>query len=155
MRREDLFVREMIDAAQTVLDLIADSAPEVIEVDMIRRGAVLWNYTVLGEAANQLASDFKAAHAGIQWVEAGRLRNRLVHGYWDVDFQILHGTATRRLPELIAQLTELLATLESARPTDQQIQAWADEAEAGYDGDELRRRGPQSAQSPQEMEEQP
>jgi uncharacterized protein with HEPN domain len=155
MRREDLYVREMIDAAQTVLDLIADSDPEVIEADMVRRGAVLWNYTVLGEAANQLPSDFKAAHAGIQWVEAGRLRNRLVHGYWDVDFQILHGTATRRLPELIAQLTELLATLESGRPTDGQIRVWADEAEAGYDVDELKRRGPQSAHSPQEIEEQP
>ena len=104
----------MIDAAQTVLDLIADAAPEVIEADTVRRRAVLWNYTVLGEAANQLPSDFKAAHAGIQWLEVGRLRNRLV-----------------------------------------QIQAWADEAEVGYDVDELRRRGPRSARSPQEIEEQP
>lgn len=87
MRREDLCVREMIDAAQTVLDLIAELDPEAMEADMVRRGAVLWNYTVLGEAANQLPSDFKAAHAGIQWVEAGRLRNRLVHRYWTSTFR--------------------------------------------------------------------
>lgn len=52
---------------------------------------------------------------------------------------------------MIESLAAVLAALESPRPTDEQIRAWADEAESDYDVEELRL----SAHSPQEIEEQP
>jgi len=58
--------------------------------------SVLWNFTVLGEAAAQMPEDLEARHPDVGWVHATRLRNRIVHGYWSVDVKLLHDVATQR-----------------------------------------------------------
>jgi uncharacterized protein with HEPN domain len=151
MRRELLLVHEMIEAATRVRSIIGDRDAADLFADRDRREALLWNYTVLGEASSQVPTEVKTAHPQVEWAMAVRLRNRIVHGYWEIDLETLHATAAEDLPGMIESLAAVLAALESPRPTDEQIQAWADEAEAGYDVEEL----PQSAQSPQEIEEQP
>ena len=80
MRRELLLLREMRDAAVAIRDLVADRTAEQVDVDALRRSALLWHFTVLGEAASQVPADTKHAHPQIAWRPATRLRNRIVHG---------------------------------------------------------------------------
>jgi uncharacterized protein with HEPN domain len=54
MRRELLLLREMRDAATAIRDLVADRSAEQVEADTLRRSALLWHFTVLGEAASQV-----------------------------------------------------------------------------------------------------
>lgn len=68
---------------------------------------------MLGEAAAQLGVDAKERFPEIPWVQPARLRNRIVHGYWSIDLEILHTTATDLLPEFAQQLRKALATLEA------------------------------------------
>ncbi len=44
---------------------------------------------VLGEAASQLNDEIKAAYPNIEWSDPIRLRNRIVHGYWSADTDVL------------------------------------------------------------------
>ena len=85
MRRELLLLEEMIDAAEQAHLLAVGQTPESLAADRQRRDALLWNFTVLGEAAAQLPDDFKADHPEIPWQQPSRLRNRIVHGYWSID----------------------------------------------------------------------
>jgi len=112
MRRELLLIREMIDAADRIGELIEDTGVDQLRDDSMRREAVLWNYTVLGEAASQIPAEIQDAYPNIEWTQAARLRNRIVHGYWNVDLQILHGTATENLPAMSQRLRLLLDALE-------------------------------------------
>ena len=75
--------------------------------------ALLWNFPVLGEAAAQLPEEFKKAHPGVNWTRPSQLRNRIVHGYWSIDLEILHTTASHDLSTFVAQLKVVLATIES------------------------------------------
>jgi uncharacterized protein with HEPN domain len=104
MRRELLLLEEMIDAAEQAHLLAVDQTPESLAADRQRRDALLWNFTVLGEAAAQLPDDFKASHPEIPWQQPSRLRNRIVHGYWSIDLDILITTATESLPAVLGQL---------------------------------------------------
>ena len=153
-RPETLFVREMVEAARSIIELIAGLEPADLAEDRRTRHAILWNFTVLGEAAAALPNEFRSEHSSVPWVKATRLRNRLVHGYWNISAQIVYDTAIDDLPRMIESLEGLLSALQSGLPSDDQIRAWADEAEAGHDVEELKRRGPRSAQSPQEIEDQ-
>ena len=83
MRRELLLLREMRDAATAILDLVADRSAEQVEADTLRRSALLWHFTVLGEAASQVPAETKDSDPEIAWTAAARLRNRIVHGYWN------------------------------------------------------------------------
>ncbi len=112
MRRELLLIAEMIDASEQISSLVADVDLQSLAADRQRRDALLWNFTVLGEAAAQLDESVKERFADIAWNRPAGLRNRIVHGYWSVDVEILHTTATELLPEFVAQLKAALTTLE-------------------------------------------
>jgi uncharacterized protein with HEPN domain len=112
MRRELLLLEEMIDAAEQAHLLAADQTAESLASDRQRRDALLWNFTVLGEAAAQLPDDLKADYPEIPWQQPSRLRNRIVHGYWSIDLDILITTAAERLPAMADQLRSLHRALD-------------------------------------------
>jgi uncharacterized protein with HEPN domain len=111
MQRDVLLLTEMIDAAEQAQQLAAGVTVSELETDRQRRDALLWNFTVLGEAAAQLSADLKDQFPDIVWQQPSRLRNRIVHGYWSIDLEVLHTTATDQLPAFTGDLRRVLATL--------------------------------------------
>lgn len=113
MQRDALLLHEMIDAAEQAQLLVAGLSVADIETDRQRRDALLWNYTVLGEAANAVSGAVKDRFSDIPWRSPVGLRNRVVHGYWSVDIELLHTTATDQLPDFVEKLRRVLTSLES------------------------------------------
>jgi len=104
MQRDLLLVAEMIDAAEKAVEIVGVLDAADLEADQLRRDALLWNMTVLGEAATQISETTRSAHPDIPWRPPSQLRNRIVHGYWEVDLDILVATVRHQIPPLIAQL---------------------------------------------------
>lgn len=96
MRRDRLFLAEMIDAASTAVALCSERSVDDVANDRVVRDALQWNFTVLGEAATKVSEETRAAHPEVPWRLAGGLRNRIVHGYWSIDIDVLFTTATQR-----------------------------------------------------------
>ena len=104
MQRDRLLVSEMIGAAERIIEIVARRTVEQVAADDLRRDALLWNFTVLGEAASQVSDELKGGHLAIEWSDPVRLRNRIVHGYWSIDIEVLVSTAADDLPEMLASL---------------------------------------------------
>ena len=100
MQRDILPLTEMIDAAEQAQRLVDGITVSQLEADRQRRDAMLWNFTVLGEAAGQLSDEIKARFPEIAWRQPTLLRNRIVHGYWSIDLEVLHTTATETTARL-------------------------------------------------------
>ncbi len=113
MQRDLLLIAEMIDAATQAQALVGDSTVAAVAGDRQRRDALLWNFTVLGEAAAQVSQELKARFTDVPWEQPARLRNRIVHGYWSIDVEVLHTTAAEQLPAFTDQLRHVLDALES------------------------------------------
>jgi uncharacterized protein with HEPN domain len=111
MQRDVLLLTEMIDAAEQAHQLVTGVSVSQLEDDRQRRDALLWNFTVLGEAAGQLSAEIKQQFPDIPWQQPARLRNRIVHGYWSIDLEVLHTTALSQLPAFTADLHKVLAAL--------------------------------------------
>jgi uncharacterized protein with HEPN domain len=62
---------------------------------------------VLGEAAKRLSPELRARHPDIPWRAIAGMRDRLVHGYDDVDLDLVWKTVSEDLPALIARLDRL------------------------------------------------
>ena len=110
MQRDILLLTEMIDAAEQAHQLTADITVSQLETDRQRRDA----FTVLGEAAGQLSAELKDRFPDIAWQQPMRLRNRIVHGYWSIDLQVLHTTATEQLPAFVADMRSVRSALTSS-----------------------------------------
>jgi uncharacterized protein with HEPN domain len=88
MQRDILLLTEMTDAAEQAQRLADGITVSQLEADRQRRDALLWNFTVLGEAAARLSWETKVRFPDVQWQRPARLRNRVVHGYWSIDVEI-------------------------------------------------------------------
>lgn len=111
MRRDLLLLGEMIHAAERAHHLAHGLTLNQLQNDRMRTESLLWNFTVLGEAATQLSSELKDRFPDIPWQQPARLRNRIVHGYWSIDIEILHTAATDQLPTFARDVREVLHTL--------------------------------------------
>jgi uncharacterized protein with HEPN domain len=113
MQRDLLLLGEVIEAAERLQTLTAGLTAEDIAEDELRRDAVLWNFTVLGEATGQLSEELRAEHAAVEWRRPAQLRNRIVHGYWSIDLEILVKTAHDDLPSFADAVRSVRVAIES------------------------------------------
>ena len=63
---------------------------------------------IIGEAAKNVSEDLRRASPQIPWKQIAGTRDRLVHGYFDVDLDIVWAIVSGDLPTLIAELEEIV-----------------------------------------------
>lgn len=81
-----------------------------LENEMLQ-DAVIRNIEIIGEAARNIqrhTPDFAALHSEIPWEVIYAMRNRVAHGYFKVDLEIVWKTTQRDLPMLAADIDRLL-----------------------------------------------
>lgn len=71
--------------------------------------AICRSQEIVGEAANKIDPDLKAKYPFIPWREMGDLRNRIIHHYFGVDYEIVWDTVTREIPNLKGDMDTILA----------------------------------------------
>lgn len=70
--------------------------------------ALIKEIEIIGEAAGKVSPDTKKSLPSIPWTDIVGMRNRLIHAYFDIDFDILWDTVNSALGPLILQLEQLL-----------------------------------------------
>ena len=63
---------------------------------------------IIGEAANRVPTEIQAHYPELPWLQMIGARNRLIHGYDSVDFDILWVIARWDMPRIIDQLKNIL-----------------------------------------------
>lgn len=59
---------------------------------------------IVGEAAKQVSEPTRTTHHEVPWAAAARMRDRLIHHYFDIDLDILWATVSEDLPQLLKVL---------------------------------------------------
>ena len=64
---------------------------------------------IIGEAAKQVPEDFRNQHLNVQWKSMAGMRDRLIHAYFGVDYEIVWDVVQTRIPELRQQIASILS----------------------------------------------
>jgi uncharacterized protein with HEPN domain len=75
---------------------------------MYVQSAVIRWIQIIGEAVSRISAEMRAAHSDIAWRGAAAMRNRTVHGYFDIDLDVVWAAAGTDVPKLAAQLCALV-----------------------------------------------
>jgi uncharacterized protein with HEPN domain len=102
--------RHMRDAAREAQEFARDRARPDLDRDRMLYGALVWSLTIIGEAASNLTPELRASLSGVPWSNIVGMRNRLVHGYYLIDADMVWETITLHVPPLVAALDEWLAS---------------------------------------------
>ncbi len=101
-------IHHMLEAASKAAEFSKGRTRADLDADEQLTLALVHLLEILGEAAGKVSQDFRQRHSEIPWTRISGIRNRLIHGYFDVDLDIVWETATARLPELITQLKKIV-----------------------------------------------
>jgi len=76
--------------------------------DVLQR-ACLKSLEIIGEASRNISEDFKKAHPLVEWKRMTGMRDKLVHHYFGVDWEIVEDVLKNELPELRLNILQLLS----------------------------------------------
>jgi len=105
MKSEDLIrIRHMLDAIKEVLAFSKDKSRDDLDNSRMLTLAIIKELENIGEAASKITPKFKATQPHIPWLDIVGMRNRLTHGYFDIDLDLVWTTVQEDLPLLLEQL---------------------------------------------------
>lgn len=108
MRHDDSYLIDMLQAARKAAVFAADlTYPQFRDSDL-HQNAIVKVLEIVGEAASRITTDTHCAYPQIPWRQIIGLRNRVVHGYFDVDLKLIWHIVHQDVPILIDQLQDLL-----------------------------------------------
>jgi uncharacterized protein with HEPN domain len=105
---DSIRLQHMLDAALEAQLFSENCSRETLSSDRMRVLALIKEFEIIGEAANQVSLESRQQMPDIPWVEMVGMRNRLVHAYFDINLDILWQTLQQDLPYLILKLKKNL-----------------------------------------------
>lgn len=107
MQRDVDRLEDILTAAADIAGFCAGLDRAAFETDKTTRYAILHSLTIIGEAANRISEPLRAAHPEVPWRRIIAFRHRGVHGYGDLDLDLVWEVVTKMVPALRAQIAIL------------------------------------------------
>jgi len=98
----------MLNHAVEAVDMAKGRSRQDLDLDRQLNLALVRLLEIIGEAAVRVSEEARKRDLTIPWEAVRSMRNRLIHGYDDVDFDIVWDVVQKDLPELIPKLRRML-----------------------------------------------
>ncbi|MEO8594135.1 MAG: HepT-like ribonuclease domain-containing protein [Candidatus Solibacter sp.] len=108
MRHESAFLKDIVSACRKIEAIVATTNEASFLADEILPAAVLHHLAVIGEAISRLSPELRSRHPEVPWHQIVAVRHRVVHAYFDLDWQILWDTAEEEIAPLRCQVLDIL-----------------------------------------------
>lgn len=105
------YLQHLLQAIERIQRYVSGQSVESFLADERTQDAVIRNIEVIGESARNIQrhhSDFAGAHPDVPWAVMVGMRNRVSHGYFAIDWDLIWATVQGDLPILQGQVQKLL-----------------------------------------------
>lgn len=101
-------IRHILDAAREAVRFIKGRNRADLDTNRQLNLSLVRLLEIIGEAARGISAEFRQAHPDLPWKGMIGIRDRLIHGYFDVNLDVVWETVTQDLPGLISQLEKIV-----------------------------------------------
>src|SRR3989344_5718985 len=103
-KKDKIRLSDIVSAIDRVEEYLGDVTKQHFIGEYPLQCTVIWQFEIIGEAANHLSPELKDKHSSIVWHEIIGMRNRMIHGYSEIDIDRVWTTAQKDLPPLKLQI---------------------------------------------------
>jgi len=108
-RHPKLLLEDILDSARKIFRYTENLTYEEFAEDSKTIDAVIRNFEIIGEASIRLPQEFKDKHSSIDWFKIRGFRNRIVHHYFGIDYELMWSLRDTHLLSLVSEIQNILA----------------------------------------------
>ncbi len=113
-RNDPKRLRDILQAIDTIFEYIENHDMQTFVSDKKTYHAVIYNIMIIGEAANMLTFEFRENHAEMQWRQITNMRNFLIHGYHNVEEDLVWEAVSVDLPIIREKIRQYVKEFEDS-----------------------------------------
>ncbi len=118
------YIDHIQQAAADACTFIEGLGKDDFLADKRTQQAVIMSLIIIGEAATKVMdgyAEFTQAHPEVPWRSMRNMRNRMAHGYFDINLDVVWETAQEWLPELLKQLAAVCQDADDENRNDHRM----------------------------------
>lgn len=101
-------IKHILDEINFILQQTYSKSKEQATLDPVLSRALIRSLEIIGEASSKLDEEFRSLHPHIEWRKITNTRNKLIHEYFGVDYDIVWDIIINKLPNLKVFLEEII-----------------------------------------------
>jgi uncharacterized protein with HEPN domain len=102
------YLHHILDEAAFISKSVGGRAREAFLADEVLKRAVVRSLEIIGEATKHVPESIRSQNSRIEWRAMAGIRDRLIHDYFGVDYDIVWDVAVRKVPNLLAEIRDLV-----------------------------------------------
>ena len=107
-RNDHARLSHMIEAAQDAQSFLSGKSLNELQDSRQLAFAVVRALEIVGEAASQISQELRDRYPNIKWRDIISMRNKLIHAYFDINYNIVWTAVQEDIPKLIPELQKIL-----------------------------------------------
>lgn len=111
-RQYKLFIQDTVGAINDIEDFIREMDFDEFSEDDKTKSAVVWKINVIGEATKNIPKTVREKYKNVPWKYMARIRDKIAHFYFGVDYEIVWKVIKERLPEIKPLIEQILKDLK-------------------------------------------
>jgi len=113
MKRDyKLFIKDILTSINKIDDFIGDINLDEFLKDEKTKSAVVREIEVIGEATKNIPEIIRKKYKDLPWIDMAKMRDKIIHFYFGVDYEIVWEVVKKRLPEIKFLIEKILEDLE-------------------------------------------
>lgn len=106
------FLNDIIKYSNRAEEVLGGASLEELERNFAMSGSITLCFQVIGEAVKKIPKDITAHYPEIQWSLWAKMRDMLIHQYWEVDLKIVYDSVKEDIPNLKRVAQEILTKIK-------------------------------------------
>ncbi len=107
------YLRHILDETQYLIGRAKGLAKDEFVRDETLKRAFVRSLEIIGEIAKQLPDDFRHKYRHIEWRAIAGMRDKLIHGYFGIDYDLVWDAVINRVPALQREIMQIIRNEDS------------------------------------------
>ena len=108
-RRDQDYLGDICEAINRIRAYASEIDYEEFLGDQKTQDAVIRNLEIIGEAIKNLSNTVRKGHPQIPWKDLAGMRDKMIHHYFGLNYEIVWTIIKKELPQLLPQMKKILA----------------------------------------------